>query len=84
MTRTTSTVVVLRASKRNSHRAHIIARWVRTLLPTVLLVVTPFDATSAPTREDAIVLDADEVTLDPLSLVDTIARLASGTELARQ
>ncbi len=54
------------------------------MLPTVLLVVTPFDATSAPAREDAIVLDADEVTLDPLSLVDTIARLATATELARQ
>ncbi len=83
MARTTSTVVVLRASKRNGERARIIARWIRTLLPTVLLVVTPFDATSAAAREDAIVLDADEVTLDPLSLVDTIARLASGTERAR-
>ena len=76
--RTGTRVVVLRTSGNNRRQLHKLARWVRALIPAAVLVVMPLDGSSTEVSDDAITLDADQVTSGPLSLADAIARAAAG------
>jgi hypothetical protein len=61
-------VVLVITSSPNRRRIEAIVRWVRTLVPAAMLVVSPLNA---------ITLDADALPSGPLSLADALARAAN-------
>lgn len=74
-------VVVLR-DEVGSGRGQVVARWLRTLLPVAVLVVTPLDAAWADAdlcEDDAVTVSVDELESGPLAMADTVARKIGAT-----
>jgi len=69
-------VLVVASSAANRKRIEAIARWTRALVPTAMLVVSPFDKVTTEVLEDAIAVDAEALPSGPLSLADALARAA--------
>ncbi len=70
-------IVVLRAGGANPAGVSVLARWIRAMLPTVLLIVAPAGASAPETPDDAISLDAQEIESGPLSVADALVRAAA-------
>jgi hypothetical protein len=73
---TTRKRLFLRAPMASRARALAVARWARALLPTVTLIIAPFEGMLPEGAEgdDAIVLEVDDVGTGPLSLADAVAK----------
>ncbi len=67
-------VVVVVQPGRHTKRMQAVARWVRWLAPTALLLVAPAVLPEGVDAGDVITLDADDADVGPLSLADTLAR----------
>ncbi len=70
-------IVVLRAAGANPAGVRAMARWIRAMLPTVLLIIAPAGTTAPETPDDAIALDAQEIESGPLSVADALVRAAA-------
>ncbi len=70
-------IVVLRAAGANPAGVKAMARWIRAMLPTALLIIAPGGTAQLDTPDDAISLDAKEIQSGPLSVADAIVRAAS-------
>ncbi len=65
------------ASGPNRRRVEAIVRWLRTLVPAAMLVVSPLDTVATEALADAITLDADALPSGPLSVAERSLTRAS-------
>jgi hypothetical protein len=67
-------LVVLKNAKPDSGKLKALANVVRALLPGVLLIVAPMDASALKVSDDSISLDAEVVDADPLAVAVALVR----------
>ncbi|BDG08384.1 hypothetical protein [Anaeromyxobacter paludicola] len=80
MTRPTSSRVILLAGAGASRRrVRELLRWTRALVPAVVLVASPGDASARSTGEDGIELNAESIASGPLALAHALVRAAGAT-----
>ncbi|HEX9051900.1 MAG TPA: hypothetical protein VF841_15325 [Anaeromyxobacter sp.] len=74
-----STVVLVVAEGTSPRRSGEMMRWVRALLPAALILVSSAPL-AAPTSDDVITVNVDEVDAGPLAVAAALGRTRSGRD----
>jgi hypothetical protein len=74
MTPAAMPLIILKTTRPSLNKVRLLAQVVRALVPGVLLVIAPMDASILKLPEDFITLDAEVVEADPLAVAVALHR----------